>query len=139
MITNTPAVTIYNKYLHSTTKAELWQRTVVLDVTWENTKGRSILATGGTIAANQAVLFIPFERGSNYKSPKTWLALPVKTGMWTLQVNDMIVRGNVPEEITDLFTVSSLKEKYDDVLAIASVDAMDIGSFSMQHWEVGLK
>ena len=84
---------------------------------------------------------------ANYVKPKAWLALVSKTGKWTLAEGDMIVKGTVTDEIhpavvsppSAAFTVSNLKAKYDDVLAITSVDTFDMGSMALRHWEVGAK
>lgn len=142
-------ITIYNRYVVS--GAEKYQRVVVLGVAWENRKAANTLASGGKIAAYSARVFIPFARGVSYIEPKAWQALTSKTGKWTLQEDDVIVKGAVTDEIvaastdpithvvTPAFTITSLKAKYDDVLTVASVDTMDTGSFSMQHWNVGLK
>lgn len=130
-------VTLYNRYLSS--GAEKYQRTAISKVTWENRKASNTLATGGTIAADQASIYIPMAHGAAYKAPKVWLALASKTGYWTLQVGDVIVRGTVTDEISASFTLTALKAKYDDVLVITSVDALDNGSTALQHWEIGAK
>ena len=139
-------VTLYNRYLSS--GAEKYQRTVITGVAWENRKAANVLASGGNIASDQVAVYIPLARGAAYVAPKAWLALSSKTGYWTLNVGDVIVRGAVTDEIHEAvvgppavaaFRLSDLKAKYDDVLAITSVDAMDMGSPSMQHWQVGAK
>lgn len=129
--------TIYNKYISA--GSEQYQRTQVRDVTWENKKSSNVLASGGNIAADQASVYILFERGINYLSPKTWQALSAKAGKWTLQVGDFIVKGLVEDVITPSFTITALKAKYDDVLAVSSVDVMDMGSQTMRHWQIGAK
>ncbi len=130
-------LTIYNKYVSS--GVEKWQRTVIADVAWENRKAANVIATGGNIQANSARVFIPFARGTDYLKPIAWLALVSKTGKWTLQEGDVVVKGSVSDSITDAFTISSLKAKYDDVFSVASVDEMISGSKSMWHWNVGLR
>lgn len=136
MRTNGP-ITVYNKYLSA--GAAAYQRTVVPDVAFEHRKAANRLASGGDIAANTARVFIPFERDANYLKPRAWQALVSKTGKWTLQEGDVVVQGEVADEITSLFTITSLKAKYDDVYEIASVDTMDAGSASLRHWNVGLR
>jgi len=136
MRTNTDC-TIFNKYIVSS--VEKYQRTVIADVAWENRKQANILATGGNIAANSARIFIPFARGTNYLKPKAWQALTTKTGKFTFQEGDFIVKGAVTDEIGTGFTMTNLKAKYDDVLQVTSVDTMDMGSLHLQHWNVGLK
>ena len=135
------SMTVYNKYTNNTTHSDVYQRAVIDEIAWENTKAAEVRATGGQTAANQAVVFIPLlcSGSENYLKPRAWQALSSKTGKWTLQVGDVIVRGTVTDTIGDSFTVSMLKAKYDDVLVISSVDPMDMGSLEMQHWEVGAK
>ena len=144
MKTNT-GMTVYNKYIDATTRTERYQRTQISAVMWENRKAANVLKSGN-IAADQAAIYIPFSLGANYISPAAWLKLSTKTGKWTLKEGDVIVKGLVTDEITvasvgpppvAAFTVSDLAAKYDDVLTIRSVDTMDMGSISMQHWQVG--
>ena len=128
------SITVYNRYVVSGT--ETYQRIQVLDVGWENRKAANVLKSG-LLAADQATVFIPFARAANYVAPKAWLALSTKTGKWTLQMGDYLVKGLVADEITTQFTVTSLKAKYDDVLQVKSVDTKDMGSASMRHFQVG--
>ncbi len=133
--TNT-ACTLYNKYVNAATRSEVWQRTALAAVAWENRKAANV-ARAGNLEADEAAIYIPFALGSDYLAPRAWQALATKTGKWTLQVGDVIVKGAVTDTITSSFTISDLKAKYDDVLVIRSVDAMDQGSASMHHWQVG--
>lgn len=135
MMTNC-AATVYNKYVDPATRAEKWQRASLAAVYWENRKAANVIKSG-LLAADQAAIYIPFSLGANHLDPVAWQALVTKTGKWTLQVGDMIVKGLVSDEITGGFTITSLKAKYDDVLKIASVDTMDMGSSLIRHWQVG--
>ena len=130
-------LTVYNKYIDPTTRSEKYQRVGIVGVAWENRKAANVRSTGGLAAADQARVFIPLARGTNFLKPKAWQALTTKTGKWTLQVGDLIVKGLVSDEIQTGFTVTQLKAKYDDVLVITSVDTMDAGSPGMQHWNLG--
>jgi hypothetical protein len=137
-------LTIYNKYVDPSTRSEKYQRAQIgtagsCSVEWENRKAANVLRTGGQIAADQARVFIPFTQGANYTQPRAWQALTVKIGKWTLQEGDVIVKDLVADEIGTSFTMTALKAKYDDVLVISSVDTFDMGSLSMQHWQVGAK
>jgi hypothetical protein len=110
---------------------------VIAEVYWENRRAVNQLASGGNKAADKVLVLIPMALDEEYLSPSAWQALAEKTGKWTLQTEDFIVKGMVPEEITGEFTVSDLKRKYDDVLEIKSVDRMDVGSERINHWQVG--
>lgn len=129
-------VTIYNRYFIN--RVETYQRTVVKNVVWEATKAVSGRSTG-VLASNVATVFIPMQRGADYLKPKAWQALVTKTGKWTLKEGDVIVRGEVTDNITTEYKLSDLRAEYDDVVVISSVDAMDQGSPNVQHWEVGCK
>ena len=138
MLTNT-ALTLYNKYYDSGTKEDVYQRTVIPAVMWENRKAANTLASGGRIAANQAAVYIPKAQGADYVAPKAWLALVDKTGKWTLQDGDILIKGTVVTEIGGTTTSTVIRDTYDDVLEITSVDTIDMGSVALQHWEVGAK
>ena len=126
------AATIYNKYVVS--GAECYQRTGILSVAWENRKAANVIASG-LLAADSATIYIPFSVGAYYLKPIAWQA--AKTGKWTLQIGDVIVKGLVTDEIVTGFTMTNLKALHDDVVTIRSVDTMDAGSLSMRHWRVG--
>jgi hypothetical protein len=147
MRTNT-LLTLYNKYVDPTTRTELYQRTLLPgQVEWENRKAANVNAQGGNTAADQATIYIPGSLGVKYLKPAAWKALSIKTGYWTLQVGDIVVKGEVDDTIhaatTDpvvaAFTPTNLKEKYDDVLVITSIDQRDAGSLYMRHWQLGAK
>ncbi|RPJ29449.1 MAG: hypothetical protein EHM33_00960 [Chloroflexi bacterium] len=135
MRTNT-GITVYNRYASS--GSEAYQRTQIPAVEWENRKASNVIASGGNMAADSAVVYIPFtcDGSENYTKPKAWQALSSKTGKWTLQNGDYVVKGLVTDTISASFTISQLKAKYDDVLQVSSVDTFDMGSVSLQHWKV---
>ena len=142
MKTNT-SLTLYNKIAGT----ETYQRTVIVAVEWENRKAVNGMKSDA-LASNSARVFIPRSVGANYLKPKAWQALTTKTGKWTLQEGDVIVKGAVTDEIHEAvvgppavaaFRMSDLKAKHDDVLTITSVDTYDMGSPVLQHWEVGAK
>lgn len=127
-------ITIYNRYFES--RLEKYQRTVIRDVVWQATKAVSGRSTG-VLASNVATVFIPMARGAAYLKPKAWLL--ARSGKWTLQEGDVIVRGEATDNITTEYTLTSLRAEYEDVVTITSVDAMDQGSANVQHWQVGCK
>jgi hypothetical protein len=135
MKTNT-AITVYNKYISA--GVEAWQRTVIPAAQWENRKAANVIKSG-MLEADSVVIFVLFLYGSAYLKQKAWQALTTKTGYWTLQVGDYIVKGSVADEITTNFTITDLKAKYDDVVKITTVDTLDYGSAALQHWQVGAK
>lgn len=133
---NNADITIYNKSVDATTRAEVWTAYHIRGVMWENCKAANVIRSG-LLEADKVAVYIPYARGADYISPRAWQALTVKTGRWTLQVGDVIVRGLVYETIDADYTISDLKREYDDVMNIRSVDAMDGGLPRMRHWQVG--
>jgi hypothetical protein len=133
---NNDNITIYNKSVSPTTRAEVWNSYQITKVTWENTKAANVIRSG-LLEADRYTIYIPLARGMNYLSPLAWRALASKTGKWTLQIGDVIVNGLVSDTISASFTISDLKKKYDDVATIRSVDRMDKGMPALRHWQVG--
>jgi hypothetical protein len=134
---NNADLTIYNKYVDAATRTEKYHRSQIRGVLWENRKAANVIASGGNIAVNQANIYVPFQRGVEYLPYTEWAALTTKTGYWTFQDGDVVVRGLVEDTISASFTISDLKAKYPDVLTIRSVDTMDMGSYGMCHWQIG--
>ncbi len=129
-------VTVYNKYKGSD-GAEKWQRTVLYGVFWNAIKG-AVMRRTGVSSADSVQLIIPVSvRASRaeYKRPKEWAGLTNKTGYWTLQSGDTIIKGRIEYDV-----VRSSKEllDFDDVLTITSVDTKAFGN-GMDHWEVSGK
>jgi hypothetical protein len=129
-------LTIYNVYVDAATRSEKYVRAQVVGVYWENRRAVNKLRSAN-LSADKAMIIIPFGRGTAYLEPVQWQALTTKTGKWTLQEGDIIVKGLVSDELSSSFTASALEKKYNDVLKITSVDVMDQGSLAMRHWRLG--
>lgn len=129
-------ITIYNKFVDPATHSEAWIHNQVEDVIWEDTKAANVIASG-LLEADRYTVYIPMARGENYHTPIAWQAMIDKGTSWTLQLGDVIVRGLVDDDISDTFTISDLKKKYDDVAVIRSVDRMAQGSLVLRHWQIG--
>lgn len=138
MQTNTK-VTLYNRYYDPNTGTEIYQRTLINAVMWEDRKATNILASGGNLAADQAIIFIPTLLDHNYLTPIVWLALVDKSGNWTLQEDDIIVKGTLADTISASNTPSAVAKANDNVLRISTIDTFDMGSRNMRHWKVGAK
>lgn len=137
MITNT-SMTIYNKYIDPATRMEKYQRSIIINVYWENRKGIN-RSKVGDIANDSVLVLIPSAVGVNHIKPVAWQTLVTKTGKWTLQFGDVMVKGTVTDEISSTFTVTALSKKYDDVVTITSVDDLDASSPYLRHWEISGK
>jgi hypothetical protein len=132
-------VTIYNGYISSSDKA--YQRAAIKADLWSDRKAKNVLASGGNIAVDSAMLVISPNRDSNenYTEPVAWRALVTKTGKWTLQEGDIVVKGAVTDTISASFTPSQLRAKYDNMLVVSSVDTLDDGMSGLRIYKVSAK
>jgi len=128
-------ITIYNKYIEN--RVEKYQRFEVHAVIWQSTD--AISRAKEQVAANSALIMIPFARGVAYLEPKAWQALADKSNYWTLQEGDVIVRDIVTDEIDTEYTISNLRADNNYVVMIHAIAAMNEGSANVQHWEVNCK
>lgn len=134
------SLTIWNKYYNPTTNKEIYVRHELEAVMWEDRKAVNVLSSGGNQAVDQARIYIPFVvNKATYVKPKEWLALSTvnKAIYWTAQIDDLVYKGSLSQELSDSYTPSALKAAYDDVLKISSVDTYDMGSFILRHWKLG--
>jgi hypothetical protein len=146
-VSATASVTLYNKYIVD--RKERYQRVQIPFVQWKEVDA----VANNSTETDKAIIVIPFARvfemEEEFTYPKDWQALIDKSGHWTLQIGDVIVRGLVEDEIinddtpcTSPFTVSDLMRKYDqslyEVMVINSIAMMD-NSLSLMRWEVGAK
>lgn len=127
-------LTVYNRYIVD--GDEVWQLFHVLNVMWEDTKAVNILKSG-LMSADSVIVFIPRLGRMSYVFPKEWVALTDKSGFWTLQPGDTLVKGLVTDVIGPTFTISDLNRKYGDVVNITTIDRLDMGSPALWHWRVG--
>ncbi len=97
MITNT-AITIYNRYYDKTSGYDKWQRTVIDAAHWFG-KTKTAVATTGLIAANEYKIRIPSPI-EGFVHPEDWPSLQAKSGHWTLQPGDKVVKGESDQEIS---------------------------------------
>jgi len=82
-------------------------------------------------------LYIPYLRGTDYLDPVTWNALTTKTGKFTFQAGDVVVKGLVTDTISSGFTITDLKAKYDKTAVIRNVESIDAGVDEMRMWKIG--
>lgn len=112
-------LTIYTMTIDPATRSEIWTRSQVRDVTWEERKAANVIKSG-LLEADSLAVYIPMQRGN----------LNIKIG-------DVIVRGLVTDAITSAFTITDLKAKYPASAVVRSVDRMDRGSLALRHWQIG--
>ncbi len=126
--------TVYNKYIDG--KIEKWQWTVLTGVFWDEVRGSNFRKTGVENADSVFILIPKFVKADKQFLPsQEWQSLEDKTGSWTLQPGDTIIKGSVAYEV-----VKSSKEleQFDSCHKITKVDSKLFNS-SMAHWEVGAK
>lgn len=141
-------VTLYNVSEDPTTLALTYNITILDGVFLDIGKTRNVEKTG-LADANAVNLFIPFSvnavdgqtnAAKTYISPKAYRRLEDKTGYWTLEpggessgADCFFVKGRVVSNEG----YRDLREKYDNVYDVSTVDLRDFGSEDMQHWQVG--
>lgn len=141
-------VTIYNIVretdLSTLKEAEHVYITILRGVMLQASKGANVRESGleGADAAN---LYIPFaveavdgKTGATktYAKPQEFVKATDRSGLWTLSYNGnggetVFVKGEFFSDNMDIV------QHQDDCYNVTKVDAMDYGSTSMQHWEVG--
>lgn len=131
-------LTLYNRIPGP--DGDLWQRTTITGVNWQDGKKVEIGDTG-LISADLTTIFIPVQSTSGYLKPNEFLRVEEKDKHFTLQNGDLVVRGLVDFELTGKRgqDEKTLRKQYDDVMTIVSVDTNDFGSPHMQHWEVAAR
>jgi hypothetical protein len=127
MMTNT-SMTIYNRYVDPITRLDKWQRHNLNFVYWDASSGVSI--SKGMSQNSNVDVYIPTNMNymTYYTYPINFKLNPV--GYWTIQNGDIIVKGNITDEITK---ASDLERKYNNVYTVQNVTENFYGSPNMQH------
>ena len=132
-------VTIFNKKYDETTRDYIYTRTYLVGVNLDLSKAANVIKSG-LENANIGTLIIPEDVDSDNKiftKPKEYKKAEDISTLWTLQPGDIIVAGIIDYIIKENNTITNLKNVYDDVYEIVSVDTKLKGG--LPHWEVGLK
>lgn len=124
-------ITIYNRYYDNSIGADMYKRTVIKEVNWQNKKTGTV-SNNGLLLADSTLIFI--DKLENYISPKKFAKLqPSEMGdYFTFQIGDKIVKGEVEFEITGIkpCRISDLENEFDDVIDVKSVNPLS------EHFEV---
>ena len=142
-------VTIYN--LRENDLFEMESNITILRGVFLDISQGANIKNSGLENADSATLFVPFdvmavdgytETEKEYVTPKEYAALTSTDGYWTIAtggetspVGCFFVKG----EVVDASGYSALRQKYDHVFDVTTVDLRDFGSEGMQHWQVGGK
>jgi hypothetical protein len=124
-------ITIYNEYIDKATGLEMYQRTVIQGIHWQN-KRNATVSDKGLNVADSVLMFI--DKLDNYVSPKAFKKLSDtdRPKFFTFGDSDKVVKGNIDFEITGVKgnTFADLEKKFDDVINIVSITELP------GHWEV---
>lgn len=125
-------ITVYNRYYDKNLEIDCYKRTVIRDVDWQEKQEGSI-QDKGLIVDSSVKIFI--DKLNNYISPKAFRKLENKENYFTLDIGDLIAKGNIDFEITGQkpFTIKNLEQDYDDVTSILAVSKFT------EHFEVECK
>ena len=141
-------VTLYNAEEDPDTLQLVYNVTVLRGVFLDRSQARNI-EKSGLKDADSAALFIPFTveavdgftgEPKTYIGPKAYRALDDISGVWTLEpggvssgVDCFFIKGEIVSEAG----YRTLRNTYDDVYDVTTVDERDFGSEDMRHWQVG--
>ena len=125
-------ITLYNAYVNTTTRATDYHRTVLDSVHYETMRARAKVAQG-SIGSDTVNISVPFTvSGGTYVEPKAFADLTTKTGYYTFNEEDTIVKGEIPDTVA----FADLEATYDDCVVITDIDIADYGSVWMRHFEL---
>lgn len=130
-------ITIYNKIFDVELRRDVYQRTILKGVFWDETGAINRIASGSQ-DIDEVTIVIPFtvEGDREYLSPDEFDRETDKSLYYTLQPQDRVIKGQHDYEIVE--RVSELDSLFDAHI-ILSVDKKDFGTSMLRHWEVGAK
>lgn len=142
MMTNAD-ITVYNRQFDKVQDKYIYLRTYLKGVNWQDSKGIRI-AESGVVSDDRTRIFIPLDvdaEDKQYKKPKTYKRMDDKSLFYTLDNEDIVVKGIIDFDLTGKpgENVSSLQSKYDDVMVITKVRDNRRGSRTIQHFELEVK
>ena len=142
MMTNAD-ITVYNRQFDKVQDKYIYLRTYLTGVNWQDSKGIRI-AESGVVSDDRTRIFIPLDvdaEDKQYKKPKTYKRMDDKSLFYTLDNEDIVVKGIIDFDLTGNpgENVSSLQAKYDDVMVITKVIDNRYGSRTIQHFELEVK
>ena len=147
-------VTVYNVGENPETLQQEYNVTFLRGVFLDRRQAANI-EKSGLRDADSATLYIPFtveavdavtETPKQYMPPKAYRAAEAEgidvSDYWTLEpgglasgMDSFFIKG----EVLNYNGYGYLREHYDDVYDISTIDTRDFGSADMQHWQVGAR
>lgn len=141
-------ITIYNRYENKVTHLVTWYRHVIPGCFWKNI-GNKITIDNNVIETDTIICRI--RKRDDFLPKYKWIELPnvsdtdepVKADYFTLGRGDIIVRGEVEDEIieygTSLFKATNLIDKYKDILGCMVISEVTInvdGDRGNEHYHI---
>lgn len=123
----TDTVTLFNHY------KERWFKTVLTGVQWKDKVTKTVDTSGKIVITPEVSLTVPARGG--YVEPRAFTGEGFTFGTGNM---DVIVLGEVDEEITADFTITSLRKKYDRAATIYAVSDNTLRQ-QLKHWKVMAK
>lgn len=117
-------ITLLNKLKRkdSITNLDIWYKTVIQNCVYKKNKISNV--TGSVVSMGQEfTILIPFT--GRYIPYNEWKKLEDKTGVYTLSTQDVIILGEVTEEVTDK-NIIQIKNDYEpNTCEIRSIEQVD--------------
>jgi len=134
-------IPLFNKYVDPIQKLDVYKRTHIYGVTWNDSKGINILRSGLSTAdaATVIVYMNTSDTGEKqYKTPKAWKKTPNvdMDKFFTFAPDDIIVKGIIDTDL-NITKLADLEKSQDYVYKIKTVDPSDSGSPNLHHWRLG--
>lgn len=122
---NNDVITIYNM------SGDKWYRTYIDGVDWQGKRAVTV-SDKGLLGADMVNIFID-KPLNGYVKPKIYENSPSKSNIFTFKNGDLIVKGKINFDFSELNTMKKLLLLHDDVITIFSVEELE------DHFEVGCK
>jgi hypothetical protein len=142
----TDTITVYNRFpvgLPPFPPRVRFDRTVIRNVMWKDTSKVSPDSTGKSFIDQIVEITIPLEakieNDKKYIRPQDYARLPVDDNShWTLNTDennpDIVVFGDCPKEINDLYTITQLQRDYKTMIIKSVSDSTNQSILPM--WKV---
>lgn len=117
-------ITLLNKLKRkdSITNLDIWYKTFIQDCIYKKNKISNV--TGSVVSMGQEfTILIPFT--GKYIPYNEWKKLEDKTGIYTLSTQDVIILGEVTEEVTDKNIVQIKNDYEPNTCEIRSIEQVD--------------
>ena len=131
MITNAD-ITIYNREYVPDKRTDIWHRTVIRNA-WFHTENKVQQTDSGLKSNDVCKSRIPeCSPEKEYLDPESYAAAESKDGYWTIQEDDIVVKGECPYEIAKPADLKQLHKRY---FKITSWSDNRFGG--SPHWRIG--